>query len=185
MTLAIASFYQKNQQQFQQSAKIKLGYVLVQPTDMTMWMPPVITPEQLQTLYEQRKESAEADQEVNLRHILVANSDSDEQTKQERIAQVRKALETQDFALVAERYSLDNATTANGGSLGDIAINLLPQSFQQALINMNPSSIHDEPLESDSGIHFIKLETRNAVNFPAFSALKTELRAQLVAQKQR
>lgn len=61
-----------------------------------------------------------------------------------------------DFAEAANRHSIDRLTSSNGGRLGFIPAGRYPYVFEDVAFNTPVGSI-SEPVESDAGIHLIRV----------------------------
>lgn len=61
-----------------------------------------------------------------------------------------------DFEFLAKKYSEDKQSSRRGGSLGWISKGRLPAKLEEVIFSMNPGEI-SEPIETDLGIHIVKL----------------------------
>ncbi|WP_017728683.1 peptidylprolyl isomerase [Halalkalibacterium ligniniphilum] len=105
-----------------------------------------VTEEQKQQYFEENKESLV---ELETSHILV----EDEETAQEVLEKLEAG---EDFAGLAEEYSTDPGSAANGGSLGFNARGVMVEEFDEAAFNLEIGEI-SEPVQSQFGYHIIKV----------------------------
>jgi hypothetical protein len=96
-----------------------------------------------------------ADQ-VHLRHIQVG----DESTARDILAQLQGGA---NFAALAQTYSLDESTRANGGDLGWFprGLQLISAEIEQVAFELAPGQISDV-IPSPFGYHIIKVENRQS-----------------------
>jgi peptidyl-prolyl cis-trans isomerase D len=80
--------------------------------------------------------------------------------REELVAEARgmlKDLETKDFASVAQVYS-DDPSSSNGGLLGWVRKNALPEPVAAAAWNLAPGQ-HTEPLATDQGVYVVHADS--------------------------
>jgi peptidyl-prolyl cis-trans isomerase SurA len=75
----------------------------------------------------------------------------------------RKAMDQNNFAEYAQRYSEDKASAINGGSLGWIEKQLVVPEFRNIMININIGEI-SEPFKTQYGWHILYLEDKRMKN---------------------
>jgi foldase protein PrsA len=96
---------------------------------------------------------AAADQ-VQIRQIVVADA---------AVAQslIERLKQGEDFAPLAQQFSLDESSRANGGAIDWFAagLGLVPPEVEAAAFTLQPGQIHG-PVSSALGFHIIKLENR-------------------------
>jgi peptidyl-prolyl cis-trans isomerase SurA len=75
----------------------------------------------------------------------------------------RKAMDQNNFAEYAQRYSEDKASAINGGSLGWIEKQLVVPEFRSIMVNINIGEI-SEPFKTQYGWHILYLEDKRMKN---------------------
>ena len=85
---------------------------------------------------------------IQASHILV-------KTKEEATAILQQIMEGSDFAELAKKYSIDEATKVNGGDLGIIAKGDLLPVFDEAAFVLNPGNVSGV-VKTPLGYHIIK-----------------------------
>ncbi|WP_186763741.1 peptidylprolyl isomerase [Planomicrobium sp. CPCC 101079] len=108
-----------------------------------------ITDEQIETYFEENKESFAQAEQVEASHILVA-------TKEEAEEVAKKLEDGGDFAELAAEYSTDTATAEIGGELGSFGAGEMAIEFEEAAFAMAVDEI-SEPVETEYGFHIIKV----------------------------
>jgi parvulin-like peptidyl-prolyl isomerase len=95
-------------------------------------------------------------EQVHARHILV----SDPEKAQSLLQQLRNGM---NFAALAQQFSEDVSTAANGGDLGWFPrdVPLMPPAVVEAAFALNAGDVSDV-IKSDQGHHIIKVEAREA-----------------------
>lgn len=111
-----------------------------------------VTEQSIRAMYEEQAELQQIDDEVNLRHILLAS-------EEEAIAAHERILGGEDFTTVAFETSEDTASRIEGGALGYVEPNRMGEPFAAEIAN-TPVGEVSEPFESDQGWHIIKVEDR-------------------------
>jgi len=127
---------------------------------------------ELRRVYDEVAGQQKAETEAKARHILVA---SEEEAK----AVLRRLKAGEDFAKVADEVSKDPGS--KGGDLGWFSADRMVPEFSTAAFKLEKGQISD-PVKSQFGWHVIKLEDKRAKTFPAFEAVKEQVKS-YVAQK--
>ncbi|MFY3791739.1 peptidylprolyl isomerase [Ureibacillus sp. MALMAid1270] len=129
-----------------------------------------VTDEEVKAQYEQGK------YELNARHILV----DDEKTADE----VYKKLQAgEDFATVAQEYSKDTGSAANGGELGWFSVGQMVTEFNDAAYALELNTI-SKPVKSSYGYHIIEVtDKREVEDYAAFEEKEAEIRQTIVGRK--
>jgi peptidyl-prolyl cis-trans isomerase SurA len=103
-----------------------------------------------------------SDNQVRVRHILIAlsTSEADEQQLLEQLKDLRElALSGEDFAALAEEYSQDPYTRERGGDLGWYPLDQLTVQFRSEVDTMSVGNI-SAPIKTPSGYHLLKVFDR-------------------------
>lgn len=131
---------------------------------------------ELRERYVREKETFRLPERARLREIIVikpadpAMVDAARQRATDLAAQARTA----DFAKLATTSS-DSGTKARGGDLGEVARGELLPDLDKAVFNANAGAVLG-PIETKSGWHILKVETRMPSEVPAFESVKERLR---------
>ncbi|HHW39292.1 MAG TPA: peptidylprolyl isomerase PrsA [Bacillales bacterium] len=111
--------------------------------------------------------------ELKASHILI----KDEKTAKDVLQKVNAG---EDFAKLAEEYSEDPGSAANGGDLGYFGEGAMTKPFEDAAYALKVGEISDL-VKSTFGYHIIKLTDKKEVK--PFDEMKDEIRKQLIQEK--
>lgn len=118
-----------------------------------------VTDEEIETYFEENKDSFNVEEQVEARHILV----EDEKTANEI---VQKLEDGEDFAELAKEFSTDEGSGAMGGDLGFFTRGKMVPEFEEKAFSLKVGEI-SEPVKSEYGYHIIevldKKEAKDAV----------------------
>lgn len=129
-----------------------------------------VTDEEIQQQYERQGT------ELNARHILVADQATADKVKGELDA-------GGDFAKLAEEYSTDPGSAANGGGLDWFGAGAMVPEFEEAAFALEVDEI-SEPVQSQHGFHIIQVtEKRQVEDQPALEDQKEQIRSDLAMAK--
>jgi foldase protein PrsA len=134
-----------------------------------------ITDEELQTYFEENKDSFGEAEQVKASHILVADEATANEIKQ-------KLADGADFAELAKEYSTDEGTKENGGELGFFAKGTMVTEFDDVAFTLPVNEISD-PVKTDYGYHIIKVEEKKEAKEANFDDSKAEIKETLIEQK--
>ncbi len=133
-----------------------------------------ITPEALQTAYEETYGSAEPTEEYNASHILV-------ETEEEALAVKADLDGGADFAEVAKEKST-GPSGPGGGSLGWFGPGMMVPAFETAVEGLDAGAVSD-PVQTQFGWHIIKLNEKRKKDAPKMEDVKTELENNIRQQR--
>jgi foldase protein PrsA len=134
-----------------------------------------ITDEELQTYFNENKDSFGEAEQVKASHILVADEATAKEIKQ-------KLADGADFAELAKEYSTDEGTKENGGELGFFAKGTMVTEFDDVAFTLPVNEISD-PVKTDYGYHIIKVEEKKEAKEANFDDSKKEIKETLIQQK--
>ncbi|WP_078432944.1 peptidylprolyl isomerase [Metabacillus halosaccharovorans] len=134
-----------------------------------------ITEEEMQTYFDENKDSFAQTKQVKASHILV----EDEETAKE----VKEKLDNgEDFAELAKEYSTDTASAESGGDLGFFGEGSMVAEFEEAAFSMKVDEISD-PVKSDYGYHIIKVTDTQEAAEANFEKSKEDIKGILLDEK--
>lgn len=134
-----------------------------------------VTDDSLRKIYDERVAAMPVVEEVRVRHILLKDRAGAE-------AAIKDIAAGKPFEEVAKNVSLDEASKANGGDLGLLTAEQLPQELGTAIATVKIGEVSAKPVETPFGFHVIKLEERGKRKPPAFEDVSAELRRGMEAQ---
>jgi foldase protein PrsA len=134
-----------------------------------------ITDEEMQTYFDENKDTFAKTKQVKASHILV----EDEATAKE----VREKINAgEDFAELAKEYSTDAASVESGGDLGFFGEGSMVAEFEKAAFSMKVDEI-SEPVKSEYGYHIIKVTDKQEASEAKFDDSKEEIKDILFDEK--
>ncbi|BFM16398.1 SurA N-terminal domain-containing protein [Maricurvus nonylphenolicus] len=99
-------------------------------------------------------------------HILI--EPQEDGSHEARLQEVQEKIAAgEDFAELAKTYSDDIGTKNSGGNLGFTSGDIFPEAFETALAALAVEQV-SEPVETDAGVHLIKLMSLKAAEPPSF-----------------
>jgi len=122
----------------------------------------------LKAKYDKLIKDAPPREEINARHILLAN----EADAKAVIEQLKKG---GDFAALAGEKSTDPAGKSSGGDLGWFSKEQMVPEFATAAFKLKKGEITETPVKTQFGWHVIKLEDRRTAKPPTFEQVKPQL----------
>jgi peptidyl-prolyl cis-trans isomerase C len=88
------------------------------------------------------------------------------------------------FAKLAQRYSLDEKTKADGGEFNFTRKGVLDPAIEQFLLTQKPGAVSD-PVETTAGFHLVKVISRDPDEAKHIEAVRQQLKRELYAEKRR
>ena len=185
----VASFYQKNSEQFREPERVKIVYVHYDPLVLAASYNP--TDKEIADYYGRNLKGAFTHPEqVHARHILIevpsGATDAEKAAAKARALDVLKQAQAGgDFAKLAAKYSQDPSNRLEGGDLGTFGRNQMIKPFEDAVFAMKPGQI--TLVETHFGFHVVKLEESKPAHTDtlaearpkAIEALRTQAGAKL------
>ncbi len=163
----------------------KTKYVLVDTARVADKMP--VTREDLQRYYNEHKEQFRVQDEVNVRHILIATPDAKDAAKVEAARKKAEDVLKQvraggDFAALAKKYSEDPGSKDQGGSLGWIGRGRTVKEFEQAAFGLNKGETSGL-VQSPFGFHIIRVDDKHSAHLQSFDEVKAQIEPIVKRQK--
>lgn len=134
-----------------------------------------ITDEEIETYFNENKDTFATPEQVEASHILV----DDEATAKEVAA---KLADGEDFAALAKEYSTDTTSAENGGELGYFGTGEMTEEFEKAAFAMEIGEI-SEPVKTDYGYHIIKVTGKKEAKAANLEDSKEEIKETLKQEK--
>lgn len=99
--------------------------------------------------------------------------------------EVKKQLEEgAEFAKLAQKVSIDQATKFRGGDLGPYRKGAAPPEIEAAILTLNPGQV-SEPIKVAAGFALVKVTSRDPLDARSAHVARERLRQELYAEKQR
>lgn len=163
----IAEYYQGNQAEFIEPEKMSIEYLELSVDNLMKDIS--ISEETVKQRYEQEKQefaSQERQPEVQIAHLMLENKSDG--SHQKTIGEIKARIDAgEEFATLVQEYSVDEGSKANGGDLGVLIPGTFSDEFEQAAFSLEEGQV-SQPVETDSGVHLIKLLAKNVETFPSY-----------------
>lgn len=135
----------------QPSAKDRLDYARISIL-RDVFTESLVSEAEIERMYAEQVELQQLDDEVKISQILT-------ETEEEAFDVFQALSEGEDFASLAFEHSIDTRSRINGGSLGYIKPNDLPEPFPAVIGNTAIGAIADV-FETDNGWHVLRVDDR-------------------------
>lgn len=168
-----ASYYASNQANFVDPEKLSVKYLELSVANIAKDIE--ISEEKIRQQYQAEVEQFSRPDAYEVAHILIENKDDQAAIVAELTAKLDEGVEFSD--LVAE-YSDDVGSKQSGGNLGVLTPGVFPEAFEAAVYGMNEGDV-SAPVETDAGIHFIKVVSKTVEEPPTFEQRKEAIAQEL------
>ena len=168
----IQQYYADNQTAFRTRESVELDYLELSLDDFRQPVEESVLLEQ----YETEKSSNQYTTQSSVSHILFERgADETEEAFQARVQAAGDQLAGgADFAELAKTASDDIGSASYGGELGATEGDTFPEEMEEAIAKLEIGSVSG-PVETDAGIHLIKLTAQVDGAMPPLEELRAEL----------
>ncbi len=175
----IEQYYQDNSGKFKTTESVRFAYLELKERD---FFKPVAEAD-IRAAYQQEIDALNKQAERHAAHILVEITDErDREQAAKRIAEAKEQIEAgESFEAVAKRFSDDFGSAEQGGDLGYSAGDTFPETFESALVNLEPGQV-SAPIETDAGLHLVKLLDIRKPELPEFDSRRAAIEKSLQRQ---
>ncbi|MDT8450993.1 MAG: SurA N-terminal domain-containing protein [Wenzhouxiangellaceae bacterium] len=174
----IESFYEANRSQFMRPARVSVEYIELDTSDMAESLE--IDEEELRERYEATKGRFMTAERRRASHILITSGDERSEEEAQALAESLKERIDQGeaFDALAEEYSDDPGSAAQGGDLGWIEPDVMMPAFEEALYALEAGEV-SEPVQTEFGWHLIKLTEIDEPRGQTFEEARDEIAAEI------
>ena len=151
----VTTFYEDNDTMFLTPETVDIEYVEVRRDAIASEIE--ISDELLQEYYLDSQNRYLQDEQRQARHILILFNDDEDAAEATAIDLLARARAGESFEALAEEFSMDGGTAANGGDLGALTRSQLPGDLGGAIFAMSEGQI-DGPVKTDFGFHVVRLD---------------------------
>ncbi|MDZ4098701.1 MAG: SurA N-terminal domain-containing protein [Methylophilaceae bacterium] len=181
----VTDYYEKNKDKFQVPEQVQLEFVLMSANTLLPKMQ--VTEDEIKKFYDDNADKFQGDEERRASHILIGfglspNPAAKEEARNKALQVLDEVKKNPDqFPALAEKYSQDPGSAANGGDLGMFGRGVMVKAFDDAVFSMTPGAISDL-VESEFGYHIIKL-TEISGEAVSLASVAPQIRGELIYQK--
>ena len=179
----IQAYYLRNAEQFIRPEQLRIDWLALDPESFRDQVE--VSADDVQREYEVRREvfesSAGGAEQRWLSHLLLDTRERSTEEARALASELReRILAGEDFADIVAEYSDDAATRTMGGELGSVGSGDLPRPMERALFALEDAGDISEPVETDAGVHLVRLDRLQRRAFPSFEEKREEIRAELI-----
>ena len=131
-----------------------------------------VTEVQVKAKYDELLKTAQPEEQVHARHVLVDSEDAAKAV----LADLKAGTSFEDEA---KAKSKDPSAKTNGGDLGYITKGETVPEFSEAAFKLKPGEITQVPVKTQYGWHIIKVEDRRMAPPPSYDEAKNQVRQQM------
>lgn len=103
-------------------------------------------------------------------------------TETDAIDLIRRIQKGELFGKLAQDYSIDQASKANGGQLGWVLPGQVVAPVANVMVNLNKGAVANAPIQTQGGWVIVKVDDKRPFKFPTFDEAKPQLRQAIVQQ---
>lgn len=174
---AVEAFYNENTDQFMRPERIMVEYVELDTRAIAERLE--IDEETLRQRYEAVRDRFMTPERRRAAHILITASERGEDAARALVESLAERIAAgESFAALAEEFSEDPVSAAEGGDLGWIEPGVMMAPFEQALFAMEPGTVSD-PVRTEFGWHLIRLDEIEAPRGQSFEEARAEIEAEV------
>jgi len=176
---ALEAYFADHRSEFMNPEQLVVDYILLTPEDFAV----EIDDDAVRQQFEIVRDEYEVAEQARVSHILLIQGDDEADADYAaRIAEVSERLGGgEDFADLAAALSDDLGSANIGGELGFTDGNAFPDAMEDAIATLLEPGAVSGAVETDAGVHFIRLEERIAGDSVSFEDVKEELRASMAS----
>jgi len=176
----VAAHYEANREAFRVGERRQIRYVLVDVERIREGI--TVADVDIERAYNDNYDQYSTPVEVRASHILLRTEGKDPAAVRAQAEDILKqAREGADFAQLAQKFSEDQASAANGGDLNFFGRGTMVPAFDAVAFELEPGQIGDI-VSTDFGLHIIKVTERRGGTSRTLEEVKPEL-TQRVSQE--
>lgn len=178
---ALRQYYEDNQATFFNPEQLIADYILLEASSFAVTVDESVVEEQ----YEAVKDEYVVAEQARVSHILLIQGDDESDSDYaQRITAVSERLALGElFTDLAGELSDDLGSASMGGELGFTDGTAFPDEMEEAIALLASPGDISQPLETDAGTHFIRLEERISGDSVDYESVREELRASIEASE--
>jgi len=157
----IAGYYETNTEAFREPERLDVRYLSL---DLNRLAEDIAIPEaRIREYYESNPAEFVSEEERNVSHILIqvgedASEDEVASARARLVELVERAKGGESFEALAEEYSDDVASRAEGGETGLFPRGVMEPAFEEAAFSLGTEGEISEPIRTKFGLHVLKLK---------------------------
>ncbi|EAR09778.1 SurA N-terminal domain-containing protein [Reinekea blandensis] len=174
----LRDYYEQNQEQFLSEESVKVRYLTISLDSLAEQQS--VTEQEIQSEYDSYVASLNEDNVREISHILFADGDDNQAEAQAALTRLNQG---EEFADLASELSDDPGSAEFGGSLGELIPDVYVDEFYDAALELSEVGQVSAPVETQYGVHLIRLDALNASDPEPLSEVRDELVADIRERK--
>ena len=177
----VSSFYQENQQRFENPEQVKVDYIALDVNDLAKGIE--VSDEDVAGYYQENIGNYRTVEQRRLAHILMEFGDDEAAAEAKADAVLARIKQGEDFAELAKTESDDTFSGENGGDLDWVEPGVMDEEFDKSAFALKEVGTISEVVKTSFGYHIIKLLDIKPEETTPLEELRDELRVQLSNEK--
>ena len=103
-------------------------------------------------------------------------------TETDALDLIRRIQKGELFGKLAQEYSIDQASRANGGQIGWVLPGQVVPQVSNVIVNLNKGAVANAPIQTQGGWVIVKVDDKRPFKLPTFEEAKPQLRQAIVQQ---
>ena len=103
-------------------------------------------------------------------------------TETDALDLIRRIQKGELFGKLAQEYSIDQASKANGGQIGWVLPSQVVPTVANVIVNLNKGAVVNAPIQTQGGWVIVKVDDKRPFKLPSFDEAKPQLRQAIVQQ---
>lgn len=175
----LQAYYDEHIDEYRLPEQVKLAYISLRQEDFFQPVDEAV----VRVEYESERKGYQAQTERRLAHILLELDGKNRDAVMAEAQALKIRLESgEDFASLASEYSADIGSASSGGDLGFSDGSVFPEAFEAAAAKLVEGGI-SAPVETDAGIHLIKVVEVRGSEPPSFEERRAAITARIQTQQ--
>ena len=170
----IETYYTDNKSRFMTAENLSVSFVELNKSDFYDQVE--VTQDDLRKAYLDAQQLASEQTDIEASHILFLVNDSQTEDQALELAEVafNQLEQGLDFTSVAQKFSEDDSTSADGGYIGLLAQGEFGEAFNSALFELQPGT-YSVPTVTEFGVQIIYSQAQDASAQPSFEEQEQSL----------
>jgi peptidyl-prolyl cis-trans isomerase D len=183
---AVKEYFDNNQKEFQTPERARVEYLIFSVSALMSQV--TVDDAEIRKYYEEHQSEFSTPELRKAAHILITvdakASDAEKQAAKDKAEQVLQQVKQapSQFAQLAQKYSQDPGSAANGGDLGMFGRGMMVKQFDDAVFKLLVGEVSGL-VQSDFGFHIIKLLAVKGGKAQALAEVKSTIAQNLKTQK--
>ncbi len=174
----VEAYYEEHKEDFRTEERLEIDYIQLSASNLIDQVE--VDEGMVREVFDTRQQASQAGVRRRVAHILIESTDDASQTTKLEAIQAKLA-NGDEFTELAREYSDDLGSAEQGGDLGFFEPGAFPAEFETAVLGLAAGEV-SKPVETDSGVHLIRLTELEIPEALVFEDEKGSIEAELKYQ---